>query len=71
MADASRERKIITNAAGSWESPSWAPDGRHLVCSRRTQSRRELYMVDTWHGRLTLISQSGDFSLPSWSTVLP
>ena len=71
MADSSRERKIITNAAGSWESPSWAPDGRHVVCSRRVQSRRELYMVDTWHGRLIPITQSGDHSLPSWSTVLP
>jgi TolB protein len=73
MADSSRERKIITNAAGSWESPSWAPDGRHVVCSRRTQSRRELYMVDTLHDdhRMVLIAQGGDFSLPSWSSVLP
>jgi TolB protein len=71
MADSSRERKIITNVAGSWESPSWAPDGRHVVCSRRLQGRRELYMVDTWHGHLTPITKSGDYSLPSWSTVLP
>ena len=71
MADSSRERKIVTNAAGSGESPSWAPDGRPVVCSRRVKSRRELYMVDTWHGRLMPITQSGDHSLPSWSTVLP
>jgi TolB protein len=71
MADSSRKREIITNAAGSWESPSWAPDCRHVVCSRRVQSRRELYMVDTWHPHLTPITKSGDYSLPSWSTVLP
>ena len=71
MADSSRARKIVTNAAGSWESPAWAPDGRHVVCAKRVQKGRELYMVDTWHGRLIRITQGGDHSLPSWSDLLP
>jgi TolB protein len=71
MSDSSRQRRIVTNAAGSWESPSWAPDGRHVVCSRRNGSRSELYMVDTWHGRLIPITQGGSHSLPSWSEILP
>lgn len=71
MADASRKRKIVTNAAGSWESPSWAPDGRHVVCARRTQKGRDLYMVDTWQSRLIPITRGGDHSLPSWSDLYP
>ncbi len=71
MNESRRQRRIVTNAAGSWESPSWAPDGRHLVCSRRSGPRNELYMVDTWHGRLIPITQGGNHSLPSWSSVLP
>jgi len=69
MADSSHARKVVTNAAGSWESPSWAPDGRHLVCARRGQRGRDLFMVDTWHGRLIPITQGGDHSLPSWSEL--
>jgi TolB protein len=71
MADGARKRTIITNAAGSWESPSWAPDGRHVVCSRRTGSGRELYMVDTWHGTFRPVIRGGNRSLPSWSAVNP
>ncbi len=71
MADGARKRTIITNAAGSWESPSWAPDGRHVVCSRRTGSGRELYMVDTWHGTFRPVTRGGNRSLPSWSAVYP
>jgi TolB protein len=71
MAGGSRERKVVTNAAGSWESPSWAPDGRHVVCSRRNGSRRELCMVDTWHGTFRAITQGANHSLPSWSALYP
>ncbi len=71
MKDGSRARKVVTNAAGNWESPAWAPDGRHVVCARRLQKGRELYMVDTWHGRLIPITRGGDHSLPSWSEVYP
>jgi TolB protein len=71
MGDPARERRMVTNAAGSWESPSWAPDGRHLVCSRRNGARCELFMVDTWHSRLVQITQGGNHSLPSWSAIYP
>ena len=67
MNDSSREVKILTRAAGDWEAPSWAPDGRHLVCSRTQNGRRELYMVDSWHGRMLPITKPGNFYLPNWS----
>jgi len=64
--------QIVTNAAGDWEAPSWAPDGRHVVCSRRLDASRALWMVDTRHGRALPITKSGgvgapDHSLPTWS----
>ena len=71
MKGGSRKRTIVTNAAGDWESPSWGPDGRHVVCSRFLNGRRELYMVDTRHGKLRPITQNGNHSLPSWSANLP
>jgi TolB protein len=67
MSDASRKREIVTLAAGDWEAPSWSPDGRNLVCSRKLNGRRELYLVDTWQRRLLPVTQGGDHSLPSWS----
>ena len=70
MNNSTRQRKIVTTAAGDWESPSWAPDGRHIVCSRGLRGRRELYQVDTWHGRMIPITRNGDHSLPSWSPLL-
>lgn len=69
MADRSRQRRIVTKGAGDWEAPSWAPDGRHVICSRRTGASRSLYMVDTWYGTAVLICQGGDYSLPSWSDL--
>ncbi|OGV67771.1 MAG: hypothetical protein A3K19_15725 [Lentisphaerae bacterium RIFOXYB12_FULL_65_16] len=65
----SPQTKIVTNAAGDWESPSWAPDGRHVVCSQTTGHRRGLFMVDTWYGRINAITQPQDHSLPSWSDL--
>lgn len=67
MGQSGRERELISRAAGDWESPSWAPDGRHVVCSRRTGGTRNLYIVDTWHGTLRQITRGRDHSLPSWS----
>jgi Tol biopolymer transport system component len=65
----SPQTKIVTNAAGDWEAPSWAPDGRHVVCSHSAGGRRGLCMVDTWYGRIIPITQPQDHSLPSWSDL--
>jgi TolB protein len=70
MADAGRNRKVLPGAAGHWESPSWAPDGRHVVCSHRgADGKSQLCMVDTWYGRLVPITQPADHTLPSWSNL--
>ncbi len=69
MKDPRRRPTIVTKAAGDWEAPAWAPDGRHIVCSRRVGGKRSLYMIDTWHGKLVQVTRGGDHSLPSWSPI--
>jgi len=59
--------KIITNAAGNWEHPSWAPDARHIVVTGDMKGRKNLYIVDAKSGRINgLLSGKYDFSMPSW-----
>ena len=58
--------EIVTGAAGDWEAPSWAPDGRHIVCTRSTGRSRDLYIVDTWLKSFRPLSQGANLALPAW-----
>ena len=56
--------------AGEWESPSWAPDGRHVAASRRIGRRTELYVVDTKTGSARkLLNFQFNQSSPDWSRI--
>ncbi len=58
---------IIPTKGGNWESPSWAPDNRHAVCSYNGG----IWIVDTWSGKThRIVSGSGKCSLPDWSSIL-
>jgi TolB protein len=49
---------------GDYEHPSWAPDGRHVVCS----SRATLYILDTLGDpAVRLINIAGNWMSPDWS----
>ncbi len=63
--------KLLTKTAGSWEEPSWAPDGRNLVCVRRYAGKSTLYLIDSKTGKAKPMHKSGlvDASLPSWSPL--
>ncbi len=62
--------KTVVNAAGDWESPSWAPDSRHIVCARTLGGNASLYIVDTWTGRARqLLGGKMNIVLPSWSGI--
>ena len=63
---------VITKTAGDWEAPSWAPDGRHIICSRKLRGKSLLYMIDAITGKeraLQSPSTKGNSYLPSWSTL--
>ena len=63
--------KIIIKAAGDWESPSWAPDNRHIVCYRTYKGRSAIYLADTWTGKARqLASLKFNASMPSWSNII-
>ncbi|MDD5728678.1 MAG: hypothetical protein PHV59_08950 [Victivallales bacterium] len=69
--DGQRPGKIVIRAAGDWESPSWAPDNRHIVCYRTYQGHADIYLVDTWSGRVKpLIRLKNNASMPCWSDIL-
>lgn len=68
MTDSSREPIVLVTAAGDWESPSWAADGRHIVCSRNHGGMSALYLVDsTYRKILPLMKYEGNDTLPSYS----
>jgi TolB protein len=59
--------RAITSAAGDWESPSWAPDNRHIVASRKFGGRSDIYVIDTWTGKAKrILAGKIPFSNPSW-----
>ncbi|MCP3967926.1 MAG: hypothetical protein GY750_19380 [Lentisphaerae bacterium] len=61
----------IVNAAGNWESPSWAPDNRHVICSRALGNKSSLWLIDTWTGKIRcLLKASNNLTMPSWSNII-
>lgn len=56
----------VLAGGGDWESPSWAPDNRHIVCSYRGG----LYIVDTWSGKSRqIVGGKSRCTLPDWSPL--
>ena len=50
------------------DDPAWAPDSRHIVCSRTVSYRSGVYILDTLGGSpVRLVTLEGDWHSPSWS----
>lgn len=57
----------VTHGDASYEDPCWAPDGRHIVCTRQDGQTKRLYMLDTMGDPpLCLTPDSGGWSSPAW-----
>ncbi len=73
MAIISKDEKvksgIIINQAGDWESPSWAPDNRHIICAKNNGGLSSLYIVDTWTMKVRPYMSGYDMTYPSWSNI--
>ncbi len=63
----SNTEKILTKVEASFEAPSWAPDGRHVVAA----SGGKLFIIDTHYEKVTPIPLSlGGCNLPAWSPLV-
>ena len=61
--------EAISPADGAdYEDPSWAPDGRHVVCTRTSGYHRSLVVLDSLGDPpRELFRVAGEWYLPSWS----
>ncbi len=59
--------KYVTRDGG-YEHPSWAANGRHVVCARSSGSSSNLYILDTLGDPpVRLINIAGNWMSPDWS----
>lgn len=63
-----QRRLQLTSGPGIDDSPSWAPDGRHLVFSSNRGGTSHIYMVNIDGTGLEQLTTDGSYhSSPSWS----
>ena len=60
--------RVLETDWADYEDPSWAPDGRHIVCSRTASYRSSIYLLDTLKDSpVALITGSADWFSPACS----
>jgi TolB protein len=64
---ASGETRQITFGEGSNESPSWAPNGRHLVFTSTRAGRKQLFSVDYDGRNVRQLTRDGNNEMANWS----
>lgn len=63
-----QKRIQLTTGPGVDDSPSWSPDGRHLVFSSTADGKSQIYMINADGKDLERITFTGTHnSAPSWS----
>ncbi len=67
MGEDGAQPHVFAQGGGDWQSPSWGPDGRHVLATRNKNGASELCLVDAWYGTVTRLTSTGRYSLPSWS----
>lgn len=59
----------LTSDGADYEDPCWAPDGRHIACSRTVGYRAAIYLLDTLGDPpVALLEIKGDWYSPSWTS---
>lgn len=63
------EIKQISSGSADYEDPSWAPDGRHIVCSRTQRHLSRICILDIMgDSPVSLNLGKGDWYSPVWSS---
>lgn len=61
------EERQVSPSDAHYEDPSWASDGRHIVCSKREGSASRIYLLDTMGDPpVCLTPNGGSWFSPSW-----
>ena len=64
---ATMQEQQVSPSDGNYEDPSWASDGRHLVCGKREGGGTRIYLLDTMGDTpVCLTPYGGSWSAPSW-----
>ena len=65
---AAKTLRVLETDWADYEDPSWAPDGRHVVCSRTANYRSSIYLLDTLKDSpVALLAGSVDWYSPACS----
>ena len=66
IAPKTKGSRIITDYQAAYEDPSWAPDGRHLACSRAVGYQYSICLLDTMGDPPVVLTKTGDWRTPAW-----
>lgn len=59
---------LQTGDGANYEDPAWAPNGRHIACTRTLNRQSKVYLLDTLGDpAIALTDYAGDWMSPSWS----
>ena len=61
------ESRLLTEAPGSHESPSFSPDGRRIVFESNRTGRRQIWVMSASGHDLRQLTFEGDSFAPAWS----
>ena len=65
------ERTVqLTQNEGNNESPSWSPDGRHLVFESNRNGSRQIYSMLADGTKVRLLTSQGNNVNPAWSNYM-
>lgn len=64
------ETRRVGRSDADYLSPSWAPDGRHIVCEGRRDHRSRIFVIDTMTDSVVSLlpeTMPGEWQSPDWS----
>jgi TolB protein len=65
-----KQTRRITDGIGTNESPTFAPNGRHLMFFTSRSGKKQIAVIDIDGNNLRLLTKQGNNDYPSWSGFL-